>query len=64
MSFTDYFSRKTWVYFLQEKSDAFTTFQKFKALVEKQSGTPIKILRTDRGGEYNSKELGEFRTWN
>ena len=26
----------TWVYFLKEKSEAFSTFKKFKALVEKK----------------------------
>ena len=26
----------TWVYFLKEKTEAFATFKKFKALVEKQ----------------------------
>ena len=42
-----------WVYFIQQKSDAFSCFKEFKALVEKQSGHSLKILRTDRGGEFN-----------
>ena len=33
--FIDDFSRKTWVYFLKQKSEAFGTFKKFKAFVEK-----------------------------
>ena len=33
--FIDDFSRKTWVYFLKQKSEAFSTFKKFKAFVEK-----------------------------
>ena len=32
----DDFSRKMWVYFLKYKSDAFSIFQKFKTLVEKE----------------------------
>ncbi|GAU34810.1 hypothetical protein TSUD_394360 [Trifolium subterraneum] len=36
--FVDDFSRKTWVYFLKEKSEVFENFKKFKALVEKESG--------------------------
>lgn len=48
--FVDDFSRRTWVYFIKEKSDAFFIFQQFKALVEKQSGYCLKTLRTDRGG--------------
>lgn len=50
--FTDDFSRKTWVYFLQENSEVFEAFKSFKALVENESEKKIKILRTDRGGEY------------
>ena len=33
--FIDDFSRKTWVYFLKQKSEAFGAFKKFKAFVEK-----------------------------
>ena len=43
------FSRKTWVYFLQAKSDAFEAFKSFKIMVEKEAGSQIKVLRTDRG---------------
>ena len=34
ITFIDDYSRKTWVYFLKHKSDAFGYFQQFKALVE------------------------------
>lgn len=60
ISFIDDFSRKTWVYFLSEKSEAFVTFKNFKAEVEKESGVYITCLRTDRGGEFNSNEFKEF----
>ncbi|KAM7520343.1 hypothetical protein LguiB_019305 [Lonicera macranthoides] len=60
ITFIDDFSRKTWVYFLLEKSDAFVAFKNYKALVEKEMGSPIKVLRTDRGGEYNSHEFVVF----
>jgi len=60
LTFIDDLSRKVWVYFLTEKSEVFEVFKKFKALVEKQAGVPIQILRTDRGGEYTSKEFAEF----
>jgi len=56
------FSRKTWVYFLKEKSEAFCIFKKFKAYVEKQSGNSIKTLRSDRGGEFTSSEFNNFCT--
>nr|CAN76821.1 hypothetical protein VITISV_017285 [Vitis vinifera] len=58
--FIDDYSRKTWVSFLQEKSEAFSAFKSFKARVEKETGRSIKILRTDRGGEYCSNEFEHF----
>ena len=60
LTFIDDFTRKTWVYFLKNKSEVFEKFQNFKALVENQSGLHIKVLRTDRGGEYISKEFLRF----
>nr|KYP66220.1 Retrovirus-related Pol polyprotein from transposon TNT 1-94 [Cajanus cajan] len=58
--FIDDFSRKTWVYFLKEKSEVFENFKKFKAHVEKESGLLIKALRSDRGGEFTSKEFQKY----
>ncbi|RVW68890.1 Retrovirus-related Pol polyprotein from transposon TNT 1-94 [Vitis vinifera] len=43
-----------------EKSEAFSAFKSFKARVEKETGRSIKILRTDRGGEYCSNEFEYF----
>ena len=47
--FINDYSRKTWVYFLKEKSNVCSYFKKFKALVEKESGYSIKKRRTNRG---------------
>ncbi|XP_048491792.1 retrovirus-related Pol polyprotein from transposon TNT 1-94 isoform X1 [Beta vulgaris subsp. vulgaris] len=57
--FIDDYSRKTLVYFLKNKSEAFDTFKTFKAMVEKESGYEIKALRTDRGGEFTSNEFNK-----
>ncbi|XP_058000540.1 uncharacterized protein LOC110654465 [Hevea brasiliensis] len=46
--------------FLKYKPETFENFRKFKAMVEKQSGQCIKALRTDRGGEFLSKEFNHF----
>ena len=35
-------------------------FQKFKAMVEKQAGGQLKILRCDNGSEYVSREFMNF----
>ncbi|XP_069145505.1 uncharacterized mitochondrial protein AtMg00810-like [Solanum lycopersicum] len=50
----------TWGYFLNEKSETFVTFKKFKALVEMQKDWSIKTIRSDRGGEYTSREFEEY----
>ena len=60
MSFIDDYSRKTWVYLLKHKSRAFDVFKSFKAMSEKESNRFIKVLRSDRGGEYMSNEFMEF----
>ncbi|KAK4401282.1 Retrovirus-related Pol polyprotein from transposon TNT 1-94 [Sesamum angolense] len=58
--FIDDYSRMTWVYFMRKKSEVFKVFKKFKNLVEKQSGRSIKVLRSDRGKEYNNSEFDKF----
>jgi hypothetical protein len=49
LTFTDDFGRKTWVFFLVEKSETFNAFKRFKVHVEKETNTFIRGLRTDRG---------------
>jgi len=60
ISFIDDFSRKTWVYLLKEKSEAFEVFKKFKVMVEKVTGRQIKFVRSDRGGEYTSTAFMKY----
>ncbi|RDY02147.1 hypothetical protein CR513_14447, partial [Mucuna pruriens] len=42
------------------KGKAFEVFKRFKAMVEKQCGRFIKILRTDGGGEYTSHDFNSY----
>lgn len=56
----DDFSRKTWIYFLAEKSETFETFKAYKSLVEKEANAVIRGLRTDRGGEFTSDTFNKF----
>lgn len=42
------------------KSEAFTAFKNYKVLIEKEVGSPTKVLRTDRGGEYISQEFANI----
>jgi len=52
ITFIDDFSRKIWVYFLKNKSDACEVLKIFKVYVERQNGYFVKTLRTDRGTEF------------
>uniref|UniRef100_A0A6N2KMP1 Integrase catalytic domain-containing protein n=1 Tax=Salix viminalis TaxID=40686 RepID=A0A6N2KMP1_SALVM len=60
ITFIDDHSRMCWVHFLRNKSNTFIVFKKFKALFELQSGYKLKKLRSDRGGEYTSREFESF----
>ena len=60
VSFIDDYSRKTWIYVLKSKDEVLRKFKEFKALIENISERNIKILRSDNGGEYTSKEFMNF----
>nr|DAD41107.1 TPA_asm: hypothetical protein HUJ06_015430 [Nelumbo nucifera] len=60
ISFIDDFSRKVWIYFLVKKSEALVIFKQYKSCVEKETGSYIMCLHTDRGGEFTSQEFDEF----
>ena len=60
ITFTDDFSRYGYVYLLKKKYDSLEKFKEYKAEVEKQTGNNIKILWSDRGGEYLSLEFKDF----
>jgi hypothetical protein len=52
ITFRDDFSRYDYIYPIKERSEALDKFKIFKAEVENQHDTKIKIVRSDRGGEY------------
>ena len=60
MSFIDDYTRKTWVYLLKQKSQAFDVFKSFKAMPKKEINKFIKFLRLDGGGEYMSNLIYGF----
>lgn len=45
---------------MKTKDEVFNRFQEFKALVENRTGRRIKVLRSDNGGEYTSKDFKCF----
>ncbi|KAJ9545520.1 hypothetical protein OSB04_025227 [Centaurea solstitialis] len=60
ITFCDDFSRFLFVYLLHSKDQAFEAFKIYKAEVENQKEKRIKILRSDRGGEYFNHEFDTF----
>jgi hypothetical protein len=52
ITFTDDYSRFGYIYPIKERSEALDKFKIFKAEVENQHNKKIKIVRSDRGGEY------------
>ncbi|RVW76356.1 Retrovirus-related Pol polyprotein from transposon TNT 1-94 [Vitis vinifera] len=57
ISFIDDFSQYMYLYILHSKNKALEAFKVFKAKVEKQCGKQIKIVISDRGGEYYGRYL-------
>ena len=60
VTFIDYYSINTWIYFFKDKSEVFRKFKEFKALIENHSKKRIKTLTSNNGGEYTSKEFEAF----
>jgi hypothetical protein len=58
--FIDDHSQKMWIYFLKTKDGVLARFQEFKAQVENLTGRKIKVLRSDNGGEYTSRDFSDF----
>ena len=60
ITFTDNKSRVGYVYMMRHKSEAFEKFKEFILEVEKQTGKSIKILQSDRGGEYLNSDFLDY----
>nr|GEV37946.1 reverse transcriptase domain-containing protein [Tanacetum cinerariifolium] len=60
ITFTDDYSRYSYVYLLKHKHEVFETFKVFKREVENQLGKTIKAIRSDRGSEYISQEFKDY----
>ncbi|GJR50280.1 retrotransposon protein, putative, ty1-copia subclass [Tanacetum coccineum] len=57
ITFTNDFSRYGYVYLMKHKHEVFKTFKFFQNEVKNQIGKKIKVIRSDRGGEYMSHEF-------
>ena len=52
------------MFYLKHKNKKFDAFKAYKAWAEHQLGTTLKCIRTDRGGEFMSKEQKAYLTEN
>ncbi|KAF6767306.1 Zinc finger, CCHC-type, partial [Kalmanozyma brasiliensis GHG001] len=64
VTFVDNYTRFTTVYLMQRKSEVFEHFKTYKARMETQTGSILKRIRSDNGGEYISKEFDEYMATN
>ena len=55
ITFIDDYSRYGYLYLIKEKAESLDKFKIFRTEVEKQLGKVIKVVRSDRGGEYYGK---------
>ena len=60
LNFIDDHSGMAWVYPLKKKSDAYTIFWGWKALVENETGECIMFFCTNNSGEYTSEAFAEY----
>ncbi|KAK2414734.1 secreted RxLR effector protein [Trifolium repens] len=60
LSIIDDYSRRVWVHIIKNKSDTFEKFKEWHTLIENQTGTKLKVLRTDNGLEFVSEQFNEF----
>nr|GFC19720.1 zinc finger, CCHC-type [Tanacetum cinerariifolium] len=49
-----------WAYFLTSKDQALSTFKEFRQQIEMEMGMKLRMLRTNRGGEFTSNEFTKY----
>ncbi|GJR77919.1 retrovirus-related pol polyprotein from transposon TNT 1-94 [Tanacetum coccineum] len=60
ITFIDDYSKFYYVYLINTKDEALNMFKTYKAEVKNQPDKKIKILRSDKGGEYESNDFSKF----
>lgn len=53
LTIVDDFSRAVWVFLLIDKLEVFQMFMSFFAMVDRQFGQKVKVVRSDNGTEFN-----------
>ena len=62
MTFINDSTRKVWVYFSQNKSNVFATFKKWKAVVELETNSKVKYVKSDNIEEYVDSDFKQYCT--
>jgi hypothetical protein len=57
ISFIDDYTRKSWIFIIKTKDQAFEKFKEFQALLKVQYNIMIKSLLSGGGGEYVNNEF-------
>src|ERR1700678_1302435 len=60
VTFIDDKTRLTHLYLLEKKDEAAKCYKQYEAWVETQMGAKIKVLSSDRGGEYMGDEFVDY----
>jgi transposase InsO family protein len=53
-------TRYTWLFFLVDKSDVFTTFKSFVKDIHNEFEITIKRVRSDNGSEFKNTRINEL----
>nr|GFA92141.1 zinc finger, CCHC-type [Tanacetum cinerariifolium] len=53
-------TRFMWAYFMTLKDQALSTFKEFRQQIEMEMRMKLRMLRTDRGGEFTSNEFTKY----
>jgi len=56
----EYFSRYTWILFLESKSDAFYAFKKLTRRLQNTKNNNIGYIRSDHGEEFQNEKFSKF----
>lgn len=58
--FFDDYTRMSWVYFIKNKFEVFACFQDFLSSLERQLNSKLKVISTNRRGEYMPNKFRSF----
>lgn len=64
VTFTDDYSRYSFVYFLHGKNELLDVFKRFKTMIESKLELKIKAIKSDSGTEYRNAGFIDFCTQN